>query len=82
MALVGQVAEMDGNVWLKYGKQLLNVEHVKMLPFLMSDIPMLTTIVSLFILVSVVERSKFTCLCDLQSGIGDKSWPITKDGSG
>lgn len=50
-----------------------------MLPLLSSHIPALTTIVSLFTLVFAVAHHKATCLCDLRSAIGDKSWLIAKD---
>lgn len=52
-----------------------------MLPVHTSDIPQLTTIVSLFILVYAVEHHESTCLCDLHRTIGDKPWQITKDGN-
>lgn len=52
-----------------------------MLPVLTSHIPTQTTIVFLFILVYAAEYRESTCLCDLHSAVGDKSWLIARDGN-
>lgn len=52
-----------------------------MLPVLTSHIPTQTTIVFLFTLVYAAEYRESTCLCDLHSVVGDKSWLIAKDGN-
>lgn len=52
-----------------------------MLPALMSYIPALTTIVSLFTLVYIVGHRRSACLSDLRDAIRDKPWQITRDGN-